>query len=286
MTHTHTLYLWDVDSGPEELQVLPHLLRFELGVEDGELGEHAHVGALQPQRRLQQRDELLVEPAVLIVADQVLQLVGVDHDVEAADLPQTKLLAVHAREAHLAATSRNPLPARYLLPRPRAVGFAGAVHGRLVLPEVDQRRRQAGEVGHVVVQELGRLVHPVIITTVAHLRRDGKHDVTPRGAPNGGGRAGGAPFTCWMWALLGPLTNSSSSARRFVFAKAKISSVSTRSATGGPPFLLAALTTSMYADGSTALMYESMASFTSSLCSCARANWLHTAGSSQRSANS
>jgi len=50
--------------------------------------------------------------------------------------------------------------------------------------------------------------------------------------------------------------------------------------------LLAALTTSMYADGSTALMYESMASFTSSLCSCARANWLHTAGSLQRSANS
>lgn len=34
-------------------------------------------------------------------------------------------------------------------------------------------------------------------------------------------------LTCCMWALFGPLTNSSSSARRFVLAKAKISSVST-----------------------------------------------------------
>lgn len=147
----------------------------------------------------------------------------------------------------------------------------------------------------------------------------------------------GGSLTCCMWALLGPLTNSSSSARRFVLAKAKISSVSTydslaffraiwrnltkssqlsakhkqhledelRSMTQerrpvwsagvkqssavewrGLLFLLAALTTSMYAEGSTALIYESMASLTRSLCSWALPNWLHTAGSLQRSANS
>ena len=95
------IYLWDVDSGPEQLQVLPHLLRFELGVEDGELGEHAHVSPLQSQRGLQQSDELLEVAAVLIVADQILQLVSVDHDVEAADLCQPELLAVNTRKAHL-----------------------------------------------------------------------------------------------------------------------------------------------------------------------------------------
>ena len=58
-------YLWDVDTGPEELQVLPHLLRFEFGVEDGELGEHPHVSALQPQGGLQHGDQLLEVPAVL-----------------------------------------------------------------------------------------------------------------------------------------------------------------------------------------------------------------------------
>ena len=58
-------YLGDVDPGPEELQVLPHLLGFELGVEDGQLGEHAHVSALQPQGRLQHGDQLLEVTAVL-----------------------------------------------------------------------------------------------------------------------------------------------------------------------------------------------------------------------------
>lgn len=81
--------------------MLLHLLRFELGVEDGELGEHAHVGTLEAQRGLQQSDELLEVPAVLIVTDQVLQLVGVDHDVQTADLRQPKLLTVHTSEAHL-----------------------------------------------------------------------------------------------------------------------------------------------------------------------------------------
>lgn len=100
-------HLWDVDSGPEELQMLPHLLRFELGIENGELGEHAHVGALQAQRGLQQGDELLEVASVLVVADQVLQLVGVDHDVKAADLCKTEFLAVHARKAHLSVRGKT-----------------------------------------------------------------------------------------------------------------------------------------------------------------------------------
>lgn len=103
------MYLWDVDSGPEEFQVLPHLLRFEFGVKDGELGEHAHVGPLQAQRGLQQGDELFKVPAVLIVADQLLQLVSVDHYVKAADLCQTKLLTVHACKAHLTIREKENL---------------------------------------------------------------------------------------------------------------------------------------------------------------------------------
>lgn len=39
-------YLWDVDTRPEELQVLWHFLGLELGVEEGQLCEHAHVGPL------------------------------------------------------------------------------------------------------------------------------------------------------------------------------------------------------------------------------------------------
>lgn len=50
--------------------------------------------------------------------------------------------------------------------------------------------------------------------------------------------------------------------------------------------LLATLTTSMYWDGSSALMYESIASLTIPWLSWALANWLQTAGSLHFSANS
>ncbi|KAF3847983.1 hypothetical protein F7725_021011 [Dissostichus mawsoni] len=84
-------------------EVLPHLLRFEFGVEDGELGEHPHVSALQPQGGLQ----------------------------------------------HGAG----------------AVGLAGSVHGRLVLPEVHQGGGQTAEVRDVVVEQFGCVIHLVIIAT-------------------------------------------------------------------------------------------------------------------------
>ncbi len=57
--------------GPEELQVLPHLLWFEFGVEDGQFCEHAHVSALQPQRRLQHGDQLLEIATVLMEEPQI-----------------------------------------------------------------------------------------------------------------------------------------------------------------------------------------------------------------------
>lgn len=49
VSHTH---LWNVDTRPEELQVFPHLLGFEFGVEDCQLSEHTHVCTLQPQGSL------------------------------------------------------------------------------------------------------------------------------------------------------------------------------------------------------------------------------------------
>lgn len=68
MTH-----LWNVDPRPEELQVLPHLLRLVLGVENGQLSEHTHVCSLQTQRSLQQVDQLIKIPTVL-VTEQVSPL--------------------------------------------------------------------------------------------------------------------------------------------------------------------------------------------------------------------
>ena len=52
-------HLWNIDPAPEQFQVFPQPLRFVSGVEDGQLGEHPHVGPLQPQARLQQGHQLV-----------------------------------------------------------------------------------------------------------------------------------------------------------------------------------------------------------------------------------
>ena len=102
-----TQHLGDVDARPEELQMLAHLGRLVLAVEDGQLGEHAHMRALQTECGLQQRDQLVKVAARLVVADELLQLVGVHHDVQTAHLGQTELATVNASKAHLKYTQRG-----------------------------------------------------------------------------------------------------------------------------------------------------------------------------------
>ena len=53
------------------------------------------------------------------------------------------------------------------------VSFAGAVHGSLVLLEVDQRDGQLGKVGDVVVEQLGGLVHALVKAPVTDLANVG-----------------------------------------------------------------------------------------------------------------
>jgi hypothetical protein len=66
--------------------MLAQLLGAVLGVEDGQLGEHAHVHAVQAQASLQQRHELHEVPTGLVVRDKLVKLVGLHNNVETADL--------------------------------------------------------------------------------------------------------------------------------------------------------------------------------------------------------
>ncbi len=72
-----------------------------LGVQDAQLGEDAHVRALEADAALQQRHELVKVAAPLVELGHLVEVVGVDDDVEAAQLAQLELLLVHARKAHL-----------------------------------------------------------------------------------------------------------------------------------------------------------------------------------------
>ena len=72
-----------------------------LGVQDGQLGEHAHVGSFQTQGGLKQTHQLFEVTSLLIIIVQVFQLVSVNHDVKAAHLSESQLVVVDTSEANL-----------------------------------------------------------------------------------------------------------------------------------------------------------------------------------------
>lgn len=70
----------------------------------------------------------------------------------------------------------------HLLPGAGAVGFARSIYGCLVFSQMHQRGGQTAKVGDVVVKQLGRFVHLVVITTIAHLNKK-KQEVNPEWTP-------------------------------------------------------------------------------------------------------
>ena len=90
-----------------------------------ELSEDAHVGALQANAGLQQRNELLKQPPALVKLRHLLQVVRVDDDVEAAQLRQPELALFHTRITHLRATGTQ-LSSTFL---PRVVYLKGNAAG-------------------------------------------------------------------------------------------------------------------------------------------------------------
>ena len=86
--HTH---LRNINTRPEEFQMFPHLGRLVLGVEDGQLCKHTHVSTLQSKCCFHESNQLIEMPLVQVVADEIVQLVSVNHDVETTHLSQTEL---------------------------------------------------------------------------------------------------------------------------------------------------------------------------------------------------
>ena len=94
-------YLWNVNTWPEEFEVFPQFSRLVFRVENGQLGEHAHMGSLQTQRGLEQTHQLLEVASLLIVVVEVFKFISMYNDVKAAHLGQAELVVVHAGEADL-----------------------------------------------------------------------------------------------------------------------------------------------------------------------------------------
>jgi hypothetical protein len=84
-------HLGNVDSGPEETEVLHDTLRVVLGERIAEFGEHSHVGSLQSEASFKHTDQLVEVTVALVLLDKVGKLLGVYNEVEAADLSKTEL---------------------------------------------------------------------------------------------------------------------------------------------------------------------------------------------------
>mmetsp|Transcript_10474 Transcript_10474/g.36145 ORF Transcript_10474/g.36145 Transcript_10474/m.36145 type:complete len:1393 (-) Transcript_10474:82-4260(-) len=136
--------LWNVDLVREQLQVLHQLVELVLGVQNSQLGEDSHVRALQSEASLHEGDELLVLAPALVELADVLQVIGVHDDAQAAELSEPVLLLLHAGKADL-------------LPGLGRVGLARGLHGGLVLLELHESAGEPSPVGQAREDDLGRL---------------------------------------------------------------------------------------------------------------------------------
>ena len=93
------------------------------GQGDTQLGEHAHVSALETQALLEQADELIEVSVALIVLYKFLELLGINNQVETADLSKPKFLLVDAGFVDL-------------LPHLDVVCLAGTLDGGLGVAEM------------------------------------------------------------------------------------------------------------------------------------------------------
>mmetsp|Transcript_27243 Transcript_27243/g.69170 ORF Transcript_27243/g.69170 Transcript_27243/m.69170 type:complete len:886 (-) Transcript_27243:1919-4576(-) len=119
----------DVHAAEVELEVLHQLLHLVLGIQDREFRVDARRVAphLHPQPALHHANQLLEVAPALVDLDELLDLVGDVHQVQAAHLRQPELLRLDASHQHL-------------LPGAGEVGLARGLHRVRVLLQADEAR--------------------------------------------------------------------------------------------------------------------------------------------------
>ena len=80
--------------------------RLVLAQEDGKLGEDTHVGALETKTGFEQRDDFLKVTSALVNLDEGRKLLGVNDDVQTADLGQSEVVLLDTSRMNLLPDSR------------------------------------------------------------------------------------------------------------------------------------------------------------------------------------
>ena len=109
---------------------------------------------LQCRYLFEQLHELCALAGPLVVADKILEVVGVDNDVQPAYVRKTDLVCLETRKA-------------YFLPRGHTVCLGSCLHGFPVLLQVDVAESQFGVVVDVYEEDLCSLKHTLVIAPLA-----------------------------------------------------------------------------------------------------------------------
>eukprot|EP00962_Isochrysis_galbana_P044601 scaffold17363_cov102-Isochrysis_galbana.AAC.2 len=123
---------------------------------DTQLGVDAHVGTLQAEPLLEDGHYLLEVAALLVDRHELVHLVGVDDDVQRADLGEPELAILDARGIDL-------------LPGAGRVCLPGGVNRRLELPQPDEAGGEPCEVGDGGEHDLGGQVHLLRVAPLGHV---------------------------------------------------------------------------------------------------------------------
>ena len=160
--------LGNVDPRPEKLEMFHSLLWFVLGVEDREFREHSHVCPLKTETSLHQCNEFIKEAIVFVLLNQLLQFLGMDNQVETADLSKTEFSLVDTCLIYL---FPNPV-VRTHSARSRlcGVGLACTVNSILEFAEVNQRRCQSGPIRDGREEDLRSLVQFLIVAFLTDIK--------------------------------------------------------------------------------------------------------------------
>jgi hypothetical protein len=86
-----------IDSRPKQFEMFHRLLRLVFRVEDGEFSEHGHMRSLKTQSSFHQCNQFVKEAVVFVLMDEFLQFLGMDNQVETADLSETEFSLVDTR---------------------------------------------------------------------------------------------------------------------------------------------------------------------------------------------
>src|SRR2546423_2057090 len=133
------------------------LLWFVFSVENGKFGEHSHMRPFETKASFHQRNQLIKKSIVFILLNQLLQLFGMDNQIETTDLSKSEFSLVDTGLIDV-------------FPYFGRVRLTCTVDRILVFAEMDQCRCQPSPVGNTCEEDFSCLIQFLVVTFLADIQ--------------------------------------------------------------------------------------------------------------------